>query len=295
MCPKSVLAVNEAMPPSGNRLVDEQVRRNLAARDRWQSYAAHREEVTQRLLGGESSNQGRLCVLGAGNCNDLDLARLTAAFQEVHLVDVDCEALADGIARQTDAAVAVVRQHGGVDLLGALSDMAEWSVKRPPAEAELAACLTRASEPPVDLLPGPFDVVASVCLLSQLIESAVVSLGEGHRRFAEVVLAIRAAHLRLLARLLSPGGRAVLISDFVSSQTAAGLKVADPEWPLFLKQTAAQRNFFHAVHPFAVMAHMQNDPLLKQTISAARPTGCWRWDQGARVYAVAAFEFSAPA
>ena len=29
-----------------------------------------------------------LCVLGAGNCNDLDLRRLSSLFDEVHLVDL---------------------------------------------------------------------------------------------------------------------------------------------------------------------------------------------------------------
>ena len=38
-------------------------------------------------LGGDGSR--RLCVLGAGNCNDLDLVRLARSFAQVHLVDLD--------------------------------------------------------------------------------------------------------------------------------------------------------------------------------------------------------------
>lgn len=285
------------MPPGENRLVDEQVRRNLAADGRWQEYASHRGEVTRRLLGdalsnSDSSEHGRLCVLGAGNSNDLDVARLATAFREIHLVDLDGEALARGVARQANVPAGAVHLHGGVDLLGALNSLAAWAGEPRPSDAELDTCLAGLHEPAAGALPGPFDVVASVCLLSQLIECAVVSLGEGHPRFAELVLAIRAAHLRLLARLLVPGGRAVLVADFVSSQTAAELLVGDPDWPPFLRQTAAQGNFFHASHPWAVLAQLQNDPLLNQTVSDIRPTGCWRWNQGARVYAVAAFEFS---
>lgn len=286
------------MPPAQNRFVDEQVRRNLAADARWAAYASHRDEVTRRLLANQASG-GRLCVLGAGNSNDLDLARLATNFREIHLVDVDGEALARGVARQPDATSRAIYRHGGVDLLGALNEFAEWSSERSsknpserPSDAELDRCLAQISQPQVDLLPCPFDVVASVCLLSQLIESAVTSLGENHPRFAEVVLAIRAEHLRLLVRLLMPGGRAVLVADFVSSQTAAELQLGEPDWRHFLQQTAVQRNFFHASHPTAILAHLQNDRELRQTVADARLTGCWRWDQGARVYAVAAFEFS---
>lgn len=286
------------MPPGENRLVDEQVRRNLAANERWREYASHRDEVTRRLLGdallnGDSSEHGRLCVLGAGNCNDLELGQLATAFQEINLVDLDGEALARGVARQANVPTGAIHRHGGIDLLGALDSLAACAGEQRSADAELDTCLARVHEPAAGALPGPFDVVASVCLLSQLIECAVVSLGEGHPRFAELVLAIRAAHLRLLARLLVPGGRAVLVADFVSSQTAAELLVGDPSWPLFLQQTAAQGNFFHASHPWAILAHLQNDPWLNQTVSDLRPTGCWRWNQGARVYAVAAFEFRA--
>lgn len=286
------------MPPAQNRLVGEQVRRNLAADARWAAYASHRDEVTRRLLSNSISG-GRLCVLGAGNSNDLDLAQLATAFHEVHLVDLDAEALERGVARQTDAPASAIYRHGGIDLLGALNELAALSSEpasdpssQRPIEAELDRCLAHLGEPQVDRLPGPFDVVASVCLMSQLIESAVASLGESHSRFAELVLAIRTAHLRLLSRLLLPGGRAVLIADFVSSQTAAELRLGDPEWEFFLRQIAAERNFFHASHPAAILAQLQNDPLLRQTVTDARLTGCWRWDQGARLYAVAALEFS---
>ena len=283
------------MTAGGNRFIDEQVRRNLAANERWAVYASHRDEVTRRLLGNRLSDAGRLCVLGAGNSNDLDLAQLATAFREIHLVDLDGEALARGVARQPNVPDRVIYPHGGVDLLGALTELAALQREQRPIEAELENCLTRISEPPIELLPGPFEVVASVCLLSQLIECAVISLGEGHARFPELVLAIRAAHLRLLGGLLVPGGRGVLITDFVSSQSAAELRSGDPDWPRFLKQTAAERNFFHALHPWAILAQLQTDPVLRKISADARLTGCWRWDQGARIYAVAAFEFSAPA
>ncbi|MFT5326875.1 MAG: hypothetical protein ACI8P0_004758, partial [Planctomycetaceae bacterium] len=73
----------------------EQRRRNEESRDAWHRYARHRERVTELLLGTvsdtslecDSTRTRRLCLLGAGNCNDVDLKRLAETFDEIHLVD----------------------------------------------------------------------------------------------------------------------------------------------------------------------------------------------------------------
>ena len=72
-------------------------------------------------------------------------------------------------------------------------------------------------------MPGGFDRVASTCLLSQILETAAHSLGRGHRQLAEVESALLAGHLRLMARLASPGGDATLVAEVVSSDTLANL------------------------------------------------------------------------
>ena len=40
-----------------------------------------------------TAERARLCILGAGNTNDLDLAALLSTHREVHLVDIDSESL----------------------------------------------------------------------------------------------------------------------------------------------------------------------------------------------------------
>ncbi len=45
------------------------------------------------------SGRGRLCLLGAGNANDVDLNALAARFGEIHLVDIDPDAVARAVAR----------------------------------------------------------------------------------------------------------------------------------------------------------------------------------------------------
>src|SRR5262245_18324014 len=83
--------------------LDELTRRNRLARDTWAMYAEHRGHVG-RLLGEAAANQShprRLAALGAGNRNDLDLAALAGDYDELYLVDIDANALADGVARQS--------------------------------------------------------------------------------------------------------------------------------------------------------------------------------------------------
>src|SRR4051812_28723246 len=54
-------------------------------------FAGHRSHVTE-LLGAASGDQ-QLCVLGAGNCNDIDLSRLAEQYRGICLADIDAESL----------------------------------------------------------------------------------------------------------------------------------------------------------------------------------------------------------
>ncbi|MBT4865894.1 MAG: hypothetical protein HON53_12380, partial [Planctomycetaceae bacterium] len=83
-----------------NRVKDEHLQRNLSTRDCWDGYAHHRSVVTELLVRSSRSDDGALCVLGAGNSNDLDLQKLLHTFSEIHLVDLDDEAISEGVNRQ---------------------------------------------------------------------------------------------------------------------------------------------------------------------------------------------------
>ena len=165
-----------------NRLRNEQQRRNQLTRDCWGLYAEHRQRVTALLLAARSADvpqqktpdlaAASLWVLGAGNCNDLDLARLLASVFEIHLVNLDGEALAVGVAAQQLAGDARISRHGGVDLTGLLDRLSSWSPDRPPDVTDVDAALHSSADLGDLSAAGPFDVVASVCLLSQLLEAA---------------------------------------------------------------------------------------------------------------------------
>jgi hypothetical protein len=54
----------------------------------WDGYAEHRQRTTDLVVGIRNGTKGgSLVVLGAGNCNDLDLPRLLTEFSHIHLVE----------------------------------------------------------------------------------------------------------------------------------------------------------------------------------------------------------------
>ncbi|HET6918309.1 MAG TPA: hypothetical protein VFI46_02465 [Jiangellaceae bacterium] len=75
--------------------------RNLETRDAWHTFAGHREHLMSLIEGLPPG--GRLGILGAGNCDDIDLARLLDRFEQVHLVDLDSEAVIHGVAASPSA------------------------------------------------------------------------------------------------------------------------------------------------------------------------------------------------
>jgi hypothetical protein len=271
-----------------NRIADKQKRQNEQSRDRWDLFAPHRRRVTQLLTAG-APPAGRLCVLGAGNSNDLDLPVLLQAYAQVHLVDWDATALQSGLVRQGCRLTDRIQLHGHVDLTFILDRLTLANPGQPPSDAELDICLrTLAAHPPLDI-PGSFDTVASVCLLTQLIQCIGLSLGEQHPRFVDTIMRLRAQHLGLLLELLRPGGTAVLVLDFVSSKTCPELSQV-PESCLFDKavELIGRRNFFTGVNPFIIRHLFESDPALAPAVDSVQMTAPWLWDLGPRVYLVCA-------
>lgn len=273
-----------------NRISDEQQRRNQLARSCWQLFASHRHRVTELLTEPAPAAEATLYVLGAGNSNDLDLVRLAQAFREIHLVDLDSQALAQGVAAQFPAGQPRVLQHGGVDVTGMADLLSRW-IDCPPTEVDVNQAL--ASVPDRVVLPpnGRSHVVASVCLLSQLFDAVKQSLGDQHPQYLHLVQALRQQHLRQLVRLCQPGGRLLLVTDFVSSDTCPDLTaVAEGELPGFASRQIAASNFFTGLNPFVLRSLLDSDAWLASRLTAPRLTSPWLWQHPARTYAVCALQ-----
>jgi hypothetical protein len=162
-----------------------------------------------------------------------------------------------------------------------------------PLKIEGPVLVQRALAGPTLDFGGPYDVVVSTTLLTQLISLAVAALGNHHPNLTDVTLAIRDGHLRLLARLLRPKGAALLVTDVVSSDTLPELLVARPETLASLLNTAlALRNFFTGANPYALAAACRRDVLLCKAVTNVSMVGPWRWQVGPqRAYLVVALSF----
>jgi hypothetical protein len=274
-----------------SELADRQIRNNRESRDCWDRFRAHRRHVT-KLLGGTGATPSRLCVLGAGNCNDLDLATLLSVHAEVHLVDLDAAALDYGVACQGLQGHSLAHRYGGIDITAVLDHLARWGPSTPIAESDLRACMEAGLQRVRPGLPGPFDVVASTCLLTQLMNGVVGRLGNRHPQFPAALQAVRAGHLRLLTDLVAPGATGILITDVVSSDTYPGLgDLGDAVLPSVLSQLIRTRNFFHGVNPAALDLFFSTDPVVAPQISGLTVAPPWLWDFGPRVYLVFACTF----
>jgi hypothetical protein len=200
---------------------------NRQTAENWGRFASHRQRVTElvaALAGAPSpvaapiAPDATLAVLGAGNGNDLALEQIVPRFARVHLVDIDREA----ITRARDRLPAPIAEqlvlHAPIDLGGGLAEVGRFR-KRLATPAELGALPGAATRAALMALPERFDAVASTCILSQLVHGCQQLLGPQHAQIQEIACAVVVAHLRVLVQLLEPGGRALLVTDMVSSDT----------------------------------------------------------------------------
>ena len=202
-----------------NPLVARQLRLNRETLDNWRLYRSHREAVADLIVQTPQPAPVRLCILGAGNCNDLDLARFTSCFAAVHLVDLDRQAIAKGVQRQSPPTPGRIRLHGGIDLTGILKTLATWERHRPRRES-IDHCIREARAFAGLPFLGRFEVAASMCLLTQIVDSVVSVTGPGAVPL-ELVRALQQRHLQLLAELLLPGGAGILVTDFALERGGA--------------------------------------------------------------------------
>src|SRR2546423_4784452 len=175
--------------PQSDPVTASQARCNRSTEKRWQMYANHRQAI-ERLIVPCARGQA-ICVLGAGNCNDLDLQWLAESYREVHLVDLDPEALAAGVRRQLKENPAGLRLHAPFDLTGIAPRVSAWS-KAPPTESELADASSTVMGK-FELSWPACDVVLSPCVLTQTINPARDALRGHYPASHPSVIALRAA------------------------------------------------------------------------------------------------------
>jgi hypothetical protein len=257
---------------TGPGLLWTQVRTsNAQARDAWDRWAPHRAEV-MRILRELPLADARIALLGAGHLHDVEFDELLRECAQVHVVDLDADTVGAAINRVPGAAD-MCTVHAPVDLTGALDEIAQAGLINGAVRAACERLATARCE-----LPGaPFDIVVSLCVLTQLMQS-VTDAGVQGAEIPPLSLAIRDKHLRDLLGLTAPGGAFVLVTDFVSTASAPGLTaLQSADLEAELARLVAAGNFFTGTNPYRILALLQESEHFAADVESTRFAGPWLW------------------
>ena len=262
------------------RLIDEQRDANRSTLAWFDEYQEHRERLTRLVVDGVPAGSPlRLCVLGAGNCYDLDLATVAEHFAEIHLVDIDAEALEGARARQNPEVAKRLVLHAPVDLTGFLDKLDAWS-RMEVTEQELS---THPADTAKELAArlGTFDLVVSACLVTQMQLSVLNALGDAHRLFDAVRHTLAFTHLYTLFELTAPSGRALLVTDVLSNKNYHYLDrlPAGADMMKLLTDVMAAERMIYAARP-GIFHLFARDESLKDEVTLSAPIAAWLWRNG---------------
>ncbi|QEG39482.1 hypothetical protein [Roseimaritima ulvae] len=246
---------------------EQQIAWNRETLDGWELFREHRFRITELLTQLAPQPAGRLAVLGAGNCNDLDLSALCQAYAEIELLDWDHHAVVEGVRRQ------------GLQSCEQLRIDAARDLSQSPDPAAIAAA----------------DCVASVGLLSQLMLSVTQVHDPGAPQQTIAAAAeLRRQHFQHLLARMRPGAVGVVSFEIVSSDSLPELiGCANEAVPNLTAAAIGTGNFYTGLHP-AAMFHTASQLAKDEHVSDPQMHRPWKWCLGPRTYAVAALSFRRP-
>jgi hypothetical protein len=275
--------------------IRKQVASNQNALPHFEAFAELRNRLTGLLAARAAPDRAaRLCLLGAGNCYDVDLERLTSLYREVHLVDIDAAALDRAWEAQSGPVRARLVRHRPIDLSGVFDRLGRWRELDVTTD-ELMNHAGSAALEIVSALSGSFETVASACVLSQLQFAVVNLLSPSHPLFDAVRQVVNVTHLRTLAALAAPSkGRALLVSD-VSSNAIVPLAPSEPGADLrsVLGELMRRGSVFHVLRPDVIEQVVAQDPALNVLVTVSPVLDAWLWQNGPeRTFLVYALELA---
>jgi hypothetical protein len=261
-----------------DELLDLQRRNNRQSVGCWEQFDDHRSAVMSLLSAAAGE---RIALLGAGNCNDVDLPELALRFREIHLVDLDAEALHRARGKQLPETAASLVLRAPIDLSGALELMPGWRAQRA-APAQISSLPETCAARVAAALPEPFDVVVSTCLLSQIMHACGMALGAAHPDCKAVRSALAIAHVRSLVDVVRPGGTGILVSDTCSTRLYPPL---EERWrqvrPRALLEELDERgSVLDGTRPSTLFAVLTSDPAMAPRVADARIVEPWLWRMG---------------
>ncbi len=250
-------------------------------------YAPLRQRVTAlataavRPLGERETVEpaGTLAVVGAGNCNDVELARLSESFARVDLIDLDADALQHGLKREFgDSPPANLRTLGGVDLTG----LGKRPRNAPPVQEKSLKFVTRLEKHRCEEFEAAaYDRVLSSSMIGAGISNLTTVMSAKHKLFLKSAQAIRDAHVQQLVDMLKPGGFGAMVLELISSDAIPDLTkwTAKQLLPAF-DQIVRQGPTFPGAHP----EQLGRALVETKQIAALNGLSPWRFTLGQRVY-----------
>jgi len=246
--------------------------------DNWQRYSSHRQQLMQ--LVETAGTGGKLAVFGAGNASDLELDWLVERFDEVHLIDLDEQALERARARHVLAHPERLILRGATDLSGLLQHLDDWAEAFPEPH-ELARAAIQATRDLTSRL-GTFDVTLSTCVLSQLALPFRRAWVASHASWSHLTSAILSVHLGTLVGTTSRAG--VLACDVQTTRRAPGLddlrERMGAELEAFVTEQVQAGALRLHPDPRSLQAWFRA-PGLASVVADARIVPPWLWDLGA--------------
>ncbi|HEX3775861.1 MAG TPA: hypothetical protein VHV51_15420 [Polyangiaceae bacterium] len=260
----------------------------------WERYRDHRRRVMQ--LCAELPQGGALCILGAGNCSDIDLGELASLQREIHLVDLDGEALE----RARDREPAQVREkivlHPDFDLSGLVAQLDEWGEEFP-ERTELGKRAVGAAQSVLRALGRRFSAVVSTCVLSQLALPFRRAWVTSRGNWADLLSALSAIHLATLAGSTESGGKSLLVFDTSSSKDTPELALQGAlsarELESFVDRARQSKTLTLEPAPEQLLFQL-GSPGLSALVGAAEIGLPWLWDLGDATQLVYSLRFSHP-
>lgn len=258
-----------------------------------QTYGQHRQKTMELISMAadefRSIADRTISILGAGNCMDLDLRQLKTLFPSVNLLDLDREAVESGVQAIEGLSRTQITIVAPIDLASPLATTKLSDLSEAAAITQFCKSLTA----PLAVMPvEAADVVVSTCVLSQLLSAMTHLVTDKHPQFLPLIQAVRRGHLIRMLQLLKPGGRGILISDLVSSETTPELTtINEANLPKLLAHSLATGNFFSGLHPGVMLQDLGTAAGIASLIESPIMTAPWRWQMGSRAYAVYAITF----
>jgi hypothetical protein len=210
--------------------------------------------------------------LGAGNLNDVRPEPLLKAYNKVHLVDLDVDAVRAGLASLGLAHSEAIQVHGPIDLSGILDRLPPGGLGQ-----DAAGLLDLLAHHRCVIPSQPFAVTLSAGMLTQLLQS-VVDASLTPTDIVPVCLALRDKHLLDLVHLTRSGGTLILVTDVVSTTTAPQLLNATRTGlEGQMAELVASRNFFTGTNPYRIIALLEEDERFRDLVVDVRMVEPWLW------------------